>query len=51
MEAKRFQSVPFPIEKDTALINYLSKLLTLPEEMLYKHSLLCEPLTNNAPQP
>jgi len=47
LEVKRFQTVPFAIDKDPVLAGYLSKLLTLPEEMLYKHSLLCETMTAN----
>jgi len=40
-EVRKFQQCTIPFSK-TNLQNFLQKLLVLPEEMLYKHSLLCE---------
>jgi len=42
VQVKHFQESPYPFEFNDILQDYLNKLLTLPEEMLYKHSLLCE---------
>jgi len=42
-ELKRFQLADYVLERNDVLQEYLTKLLTLPEEMLFKHSQLCEP--------
>lgn len=41
-QIKRYQSEAFDILPDTVLQEFLHKVQILPEEMLYKHSLLCE---------
>ncbi len=41
-EIKKFQACDFVLERNDVLQGYLTKLLTLPEEMLVKHSQLCE---------
>eukprot|EP01119_Soliformovum_irregulare_P007287 TRINITY_DN19691_c0_g1_i1.p1 TRINITY_DN19691_c0_g1~~TRINITY_DN19691_c0_g1_i1.p1 ORF type:complete len:449 (-),score=103.72 TRINITY_DN19691_c0_g1_i1:103-1410(-) len=49
MQLKRFQLAPYASTRFTdfkvhpVIREFLSKLVVLPEEMLYKHSLLCEP--------
>lgn len=42
-QIKYFQSKSYGFTHDVLLQEYLLKISTLPEEMLYKHSLLCEP--------
>jgi hypothetical protein len=41
-QIRRFQQYPYQIEPNWVMREYLEKLLVLPEEMLYKHSILCE---------
>ena len=47
-ELKRFQTSDYMFERNEVLQEYLTKLLTLPEEMLIKHSQLCEPNTRDS---
>jgi len=42
-EMKKFQLHDYVLERNEVMQEYLTKLLTLPEEMLVKHSQLCEP--------
>lgn len=44
LEVRTFQQQQrYSFARNEVLQEYLKKLLTLPEEMLFKHSLLCEP--------
>jgi len=40
---RKWQLTPYTFEPNYVMREYLEKLLVLPEEMLYKHSILCEP--------
>jgi len=46
LQVRQFQQEPYQFQYEHVVQDYLSKLLTLPEEMLSKHSLLCEPSRN-----
>lgn len=45
VQVKTFQQNPYPYKENALYTNFLKKLLILPEEMLYKQSLVCEPVT------
>ena len=47
-EMKKFQTSDYLFDRNEVLQEYLSKLLTLPEEMLIKHSQLCEQHTRDS---
>lgn len=46
LQVRQFQQERYLFQYEPVVQDYLSKLLTLPEEMLSKHSLLCEPSRN-----
>jgi hypothetical protein len=41
-DIRKFQRIGFPFQKNRVMESFLLQLKVLPEEMLYKHSLLCE---------
>jgi hypothetical protein len=43
VQLKKWQASGYFVEPNWVMREYLEKLLVLPEEMLYKHSILCEP--------
>jgi len=43
LQVRQFQESVYQFQYDPVIQDFLSKLLTLPEEMLAKHSMLCEP--------
>lgn len=42
-QVRKYQLMPYPFDHNEVLQDFLKKLLILPEELLYKHSLICEP--------
>jgi hypothetical protein len=42
-EMKRYQLSDYAFERNQLVSDYLTKLLVLPDETLYQHSLMCEP--------
>jgi hypothetical protein len=42
-QVRKYQISPYPFDHNEVLQDFLKKLLILPEELLYKHSLICEP--------
>lgn len=42
-QVRKYQVIAYPFDHNDVLQDFLKKLLILPEELLYKHSLICEP--------